>query len=39
MEKSSSIFIKIDDFIFKKLDLLKNDGVLQKFNDAISNLE
>lgn len=39
MEKSSSIFIKIDDFIFKKLDLLKNDGVFQKFNDAISNLD
>lgn len=39
MEKSSNIFIKIDDFIFKKLDLLKNDGVFQKFNDALSNLE
>lgn len=39
MEKSSNIFIKIDDFIFKKLDLLKNDGVFQKFNDVLSNLE
>lgn len=39
MEKSSSMFSKIDDFIFKKLDLLKNDGVFQKFNDAISNLD
>lgn len=39
MEKSSNIFIKIDDFIFKKLDLLKNDGVFQKFNDTLSNLE
>ena len=39
MEKSSNIFIKIDEFIFKKLDLLKNDGVFQKFNDALSNLD
>lgn len=39
MEKSSNLFIKIDDFIFKKLDLLKNDGVFQKFNEALSNLE
>lgn len=39
MEKSSNLFIKIDDFIFKKLDLLKNDGVLQKFNDGLSNLD
>ncbi|MEA9357922.1 hypothetical protein SHI21_16950 [Bacteriovorax sp. PP10] len=39
MEKASNIFIKIDDFIFKKLDLLKNDGVFQKFNDGLSNLE
>jgi hypothetical protein len=39
MEKSSNIFIKIDDFIFKKLDLLKNDGVFQKFNDGLTNLE
>ena len=36
MEKSSNIFIKIDNFIFKKLDILKNDGVLQKFNDVTS---
>lgn len=39
MEKSSNIFIKIDDFIFKKLDLLKNEGIFQKFNDALSNLD
>lgn len=39
MEKASSIFIKIDDFIFKKLDLLKNEGVFQKFNDALSMLD
>jgi hypothetical protein len=39
MEKSSNIFIKIDEFIFKKLDLLKTEGVFQKFNDALSNLD
>ncbi|MBY0414104.1 MAG: hypothetical protein K2Q18_08055 [Bdellovibrionales bacterium] len=39
MEKSSNIFIKIDDFIFKKLDLLKTDGAFQKFNDALSVLD
>ncbi len=39
MEKSSSIFIKIDDFIFKKLDMLKNEGVFQKFNDTLSMLD
>lgn len=39
MEKSSNIFIKIDEFIFKKLDFLKNDGVFQKFNDTLSNLD
>lgn len=39
MEKSSNIFIKIDEFIFHKLDLLKNEGVFQKFNDALANLD
>lgn len=39
MEKSSNIFIKIDEFIFHKLDTLKNEGIFQKFNDAISSLE
>jgi hypothetical protein len=39
MEKSSSIFIKIDEFIFSKLDLLKSDGSFQKFNDMLSSLD
>lgn len=39
MEKSSNIFIQIDDFIFKKLDLLKSDGAFQKFNDLLSALD
>lgn len=39
MEKSPSFFIKIDEFIFKKLDLLKTEGVFQKFNDALSVLD
>ncbi len=38
MEKQS-IFIKIDEFIFSKLDLLKSEGISQKFNDAISGLD
>jgi hypothetical protein len=39
MEKSSSIFIKIDEFIFSKLDVIKSDGTFQKFNDALSSLD
>lgn len=39
MEKSSNIFIKMDEFIFSKLDMLKNEGSFQKFNDAISSLD
>ena len=39
MEKSSNLFIKIDEFIFQKLDSLKSEGVFQKFNDALANLE
>ena len=39
MEKAPSIFIKIDEFIFKKLDLLKSEGVFQKFNDGLSMLD
>ena len=38
MEKTS-FFIKIDEFIFSKLDLLKSEGLSQKFNDAISGLD
>jgi hypothetical protein len=39
MEKSSSIFIKIDEFIFSKLDILKSDGTFQKFNDMLSSID
>lgn len=39
MEKSPSIFIKIDEFIFHKLDYLKTEGVFQKFNDMLSSME
>ncbi len=38
MEKQS-FFIKIDEFIFSKLDLLKSEGLSQKFNDAVSGLD
>ncbi len=38
MEKTS-FFIKIDEFIFHKLDILKTDGVFQKFNDALSGID
>lgn len=37
MEKQS-FFIKIDEFIFSKLDLLKSEGASQKFNDMVSGL-
>jgi hypothetical protein len=39
MAKQTNIFIKIDEMIFAKLDMLKNEGVFQKFNDLISGLE
>jgi len=39
MEKSPNIFIKMDEFIFKKLDLLKSEGIFQKFNDVLSTLD
>ena len=39
MEKSSNLFIKIDEFIFQKLDALKSEGFFQKFNDALANLD
>ncbi len=39
MEKSPNIFIKIDEFIFQKLDMLKSEGIFQKVNDALSSLE
>ncbi len=39
MDKSSNIFSKIDDFIFKKIDTLKSDGAFQKFSDAMMLLD
>jgi hypothetical protein len=39
MDKSKNIFIKIDEFIFQKIDLLKADGSFQKINDLLSGLE
>ena len=39
MEKPSSIFIKVDEFIFRQLDTLKTEGVFQKFNDTLSTLD
>jgi hypothetical protein len=39
MDKSKNIFIKIDEFIFQRIDLLKADGSFQKINDVLSGLE
>ena len=39
MEKTKNIFIKINDFIFKKIDLFKSDGSFQKLNDILGGLE
>lgn len=39
MEKSKSIFIRMDEFIFQKLDLLKAEGLFQKGQDLIANLD
>jgi hypothetical protein len=39
MEKSKNFFIKIDEFIFQKLDLLKAEGNFQKLNEPFSNLD
>ncbi len=33
-----NLFLKIDEFFFQKLDLLKVEGVFQKFDDLIANL-
>ncbi len=35
---SKNIFIKIDQFIFKKLDVLKNESSILKINDLLLNL-
>jgi len=39
MDKSNNIFSKIDDFIFQKLDFLKNEGSFQKVNELLSGLD
>ncbi len=39
MNKSKNIFIKIDEFIFQKIDIIKLDGSFQKFNDILNSLE
>lgn len=39
MEHAKSFFIKIDEFIFQKLDLLRAEGMFQKGQDLLSNLE
>lgn len=39
MEKSNNIFIKIDEFVFQKLDQIKAEGAFQKFNDILSALD
>ncbi len=39
MDKTKSAFIKIDEFIFQKLDILKNDPGFQKINELLFSLE
>lgn len=39
MEDNKNIFIKIDEFIFQKLDLLRADGSFQKINELITTLD
>jgi len=39
VNKVKNIFIRVDEFIFQKLDLIKLDGTFQKFNDIINGLE
>lgn len=39
MSTEKSIFIKIDEFIFQKLDLLKAEGIFQKGSDLTANLD
>lgn len=39
MDTTKNIFIKIDEFIFSKLDILKSDSSFQKINDLLGNLE
>lgn len=39
MDTTKNFFIKIDEFIFQKIDLLKNDSSFQKFNEYMTALE
>ncbi|MGZ3788691.1 MAG: hypothetical protein ACXVLQ_09225 [Bacteriovorax sp.] len=39
MDKSKNIFIKIDEFIFQKIDLFKTDSSFQKINEFLIGLE
>lgn len=39
MANTKNFFIKIDEFIFQKLDLFKIDGSFQKINELLSNLD
>lgn len=39
MDKNKNLFIKIDEFIFQKIDLLKSDSSFQKLNEFLSGIE
>ncbi len=39
MDTTKNFFIKIDEFIFHKIDLLKNDSSFQKINEYLSGIE
>lgn len=39
MSTKKSIFAQLDEFLFSKLDIIANDTVVQKYNDAISALD
>ena len=39
MEKSKNIFIKVDEFIFQKLDFFKTDASFQKLYEILTGLE
>jgi hypothetical protein len=39
MEKSKNIFIKIDEFIFQKLDFFKTDSSFQKINELLNSVD
>ncbi|MBC7540918.1 MAG: hypothetical protein H7281_19005 [Bacteriovorax sp.] len=39
MDKSKNVFIKIDEFIFQKLDFFKSDASFQKINELLVSLD